>query len=299
MDIVLNIKNVYKKYKNTQALNNINMQINRGDIYGFIGENGAGKSTLIRLITGVNQVTSGEITVNVSKRLGSIAAIVETPALHNSLNALDNLKVQATLLGISRSSEELSMILQLVGLGDQTGSKKQVKNFSLGMKQRLSIGMALIGDPEFILLDEPMNGLDPVGIKDMRDLILRLNHEKGTTFLISSHILTELDRVATHYGFISHGVLVEEISAQALHAKGKSLTRISLEYPLDDKAKELLSKFTYVIVNEKEITIADEKEGQKAFNLFLSADISVSNYTVERETIEDYYLKVINKGVRA
>lgn len=299
MDILLQTDKVNKVYKNTRALQNVSMTIHRGDIYGFIGENGAGKSTMIRVITGVNKPTSGHFTLNISKRLGAMAAIVETPALHNGLNAMNNLRVQCDLLNIKKSNAELLDLLAHVGLIDQQFSKKPAKNFSLGMKQRLSIALALLGDPEFILLDEPMNGLDPVGIKDMRELILKLNRENGVTFLISSHILNELDKVATHYGFISHGELIEEISNRELHAKAKSVTRIVLQNKLAADVTPLLSNHQYEVKDENTIVVLDEKEGQKVFQLLVSNGIEVSSFDVERESIEDYYLKTIKKGVRA
>lgn len=299
MDILLQTDKVNKVYKNTRALKNVSMTIYRGDIYGFIGENGAGKSTMIRVITGVNKPTSGHFTLNISKRLGAMAAIVESPALHNGLNAMNNLRVQCDLLNLQKTDAELLDLLAHVGLEDQQFSKKVAKNFSLGMKQRLSIALALLGNPEFILLDEPMNGLDPVGIKDMRELILKLNRENGTTFLISSHILNELDKVATKYGFISHGELIEEISNRELHAKAKSVTKIVLLNPLSAEVTALLSSYRYEVKDEKTLLVNDEKDGQKVFQLLMGNGVEVSSFDVERESIEDYYLKTVKKGVRA
>lgn len=299
MDILLQTDKVNKVYKNTRALKNVSMTIYRGDIYGFIGENGAGKSTMIRVITGVNKPTSGHFTLNISKRLGAMAAIVESPALHNGLNAMNNLRVQCDLLNLQKTDAELLDLLAHVGLEDQQFSKKAAKNFSLGMKQRLSIALALLGNPEFILLDEPMNGLDPVGIKDMRELILKLNRENGTTFLISSHILNELDKVATKYGFISHGELIEEISNRELHAKAKSVTKIVLLNPLSAEVTALLSSYRYEVKDQKTLLVNDEKDGQKVFQLLMGNGVEVSSFDVERESIEDYYLKTVKKGVRA
>lgn len=299
MDILLQTDKVNKVYKNTRALKNVSMTIYRGDIYGFIGENGAGKSTMIRVITGVNKPTSGHFTLNISKRLGAMAAIVESPALHNGLNAMNNLRVQCDLLNLQKTDAELLDLLAHVGLEDQQFSKKAAKNFSLGMKQRLSIALALLGNPEFILLDEPMNGLDPVGIKDMRELILKLNRENGTTFLISSHILNELDKVATKYGFISHGELIEEISNRELHAKAKSVTKIVLLNPLSAEVTALLSSYRYEVQDQKTLLVNDEKDGQKVFQLLMGNGVEVSSFDVERESIEDYYLKTVKKGVRA
>ena len=217
MEVLVKTTNLTKVYKETVAVSNLNMTINKGEIYGFIGENGAGKSTVIKLLTNIVNPTSGSYQINIDKRIGNIAAIVENPAIHNSLNALNNMVFQAKMLGLKKSVEELKELLIQVGLEDVIHLKKRAKNFSLGMKQRLSIALALISEPEFILLDEPMNGLDTLGIRKMRDLIIFLNKERNITFLISSHILTELDKVATRYGFISKGKLIKEITQKELH----------------------------------------------------------------------------------
>lgn len=212
MNIILKTYNLQKNFKEVNAVNQVNMTVYQGDIYGFVGENGAGKSTIIRLITNIIRPTSGKIELNLSLRLGAMAAIIESPSLAFSLNAFDNLRYQNDLLGKKKNDEQLLDLLKLVGLEKESHSHKKTHDFSLGMKQRLAIALCLISDPEFILLDEPMNGLDPVGIKKMRELILKLNQEQNITFLISSHILSELDKVATRFGFISHGKLLQEIT---------------------------------------------------------------------------------------
>ncbi len=296
MEVLLKTHNLSKRYKNTLALNNVNMTIHKGDIYGFVGENGAGKSTLIRVVTGVNIPTSGTFELNVSPRLGSVAAIVETPALHQRLSAFANLSYQNDLLGLGKSNDELYQMLNLVGLSDQTGSKKQARNFSLGMKQRLSIAMALLTNPEFVLLDEPMNGLDPAGIKEVRELIVKLNKE-GVTFLISSHILSELDKVATVYGLISHGKLVKEITTKELQKEVGSYAKIKLVHHLDHHAKSLLSEFTYE--EEGDVLIfKTEEDGQKAMQILVKNDVLVGSFEVIHQAIEDYYFKVIGGGAR-
>lgn len=225
-----------------------------------------------------------------------MAAIVETPALYGDLNALNNLRTHRDLLALTASDGDLRDYLLLVGLESELYSKKKAKNFSLGMKQRLSIAFALMSNPEFIVLDEPMNGLDPVGIKNVRDLILKLNKENGTTFLISSHILNELDKVATTYGFISHGNLIEEISADDLLKKAKGYTKITLEESLTKESVALLEEFSYELVSSTVLKVADEKVAQKIFQTLINADVKVKEFNVERETIEDYYLKVISGG---
>jgi len=299
MPYIVEIKNVYKTYKRTEALKDVSMNIIKGEIYGFVGENGAGKSTMIRIITNINRPTLGTVKLNTTKRLGAVAALVEAPALHKGYSAMRNLEAQCDILGIKKERSELAEYLELVGLKELVTSRKIAKNFSLGMRQRLSIAMLLIGDPEFMLLDEPMNGLDPVGIKDMRDLILRLNKEKGTTFLISSHILSELDKVATTYGFISHGVLVEEITAQDLHEKAGTYGRIVLKDAPDTKLISLLEGVTYRIEEECILIISGQEEALKVLQQLTKNDIVVEGYEIVRESIEDYYLNVIKKGVRA
>lgn len=293
MEYVLKTKNLSKQYKTTLAVDSVNMTINRGDIYGFIGENGAGKSTIIRLVTGLANPTSGSFELFKTNRLGAVAAVVETPALHLALSAEKNLFFQCQMLGLKNYSKKVSDILNLVGLEYLIGDKKPAKNFSLGMKQRLGIAMALISDPEFIILDEPMNGLDPVGIIQMRELIQKLNQEHGITFLISSHILSELDKVATKYGFISKGRLIKEVSAEELHDISNGYTKITFANIIDDKVKEILTTFDYEIISEKAVKIKGLVETSNLLKTFINADIMVSNIENVSKGIEDYYLEII------
>lgn len=226
MKTIIKTNNLVKKFKEEVAINNLNLTINEGDIYGLVGENGAGKSTLIRLITNIIKPTSGSVSIQLENRLGIIQGIIENPAIHETLSALDNLKFQNDLLHKKKTEKELLELLKLV---DLENTKKRSKDYSLGMKQRLSIAMALVSDPKFILLDEPMNGLDPLGIKRIRDLIIELNQEKEITFLISSHLLQELDRVATKYGILSKGVLLAEITHDEITKSGKNIEDIYLD----------------------------------------------------------------------
>ena len=205
MEYVLKTNALSKQYKNFKALNGLSMNIPKGAIYGFVGKNGAGKTTLIRLICGLQEPTSGDYTLygrkNTDKAIGKsrrrMGAVVETPSIYLDMTAKDNLKQQYRILGFP-SFDGLDEILKLVGLED-TG-KKKVKHFSLGMRQRLGIAIALVGDPDFLVLDEPVNGLDPQGIIDIRELILKLNREQQITVLISSHILEELSKLAMREG---------------------------------------------------------------------------------------------------
>lgn len=228
---ILRTINLYKKYSDDYVLNNINISIKEGDIYGLIGLNGAGKSSLIRLITGLTAPTNGSIelfdgksqNLSIRKRMG---AIVESPALIPSMTASENLEVHRLVKGIP-GKESIKHKLSLVGLKDT--KRKKVKQFSLGMKQRLGLALALLGDPELLILDEPTNGLDPVGVIEFRELIKKLNRERGITILISSHMLSELSQLANRFGILHKGRLVEEISIKELNEKCKQHLLIKVD----------------------------------------------------------------------
>lgn len=232
-DYILKTKELTKTYKNYHAVNQVNITVKKGDIYGFIGQNGAGKSTLLRLVTGLNFPTSGTIEIfgsNTDKGLNDaqkrMGAIIESPALFPNMTAVQNLEVHRLQKGIP-GKQCIADTLELVELTN-TGNKK-VKNFSLGMKQRLGLAVALLSDPEFLILDEPTNGLDPIGIVELRDLIKKLNREKGLTVLISSHILSELYQLATTYGIIHNGKLIEELSLSELDEKCQQHLKIKVD----------------------------------------------------------------------
>ena len=233
MDYVLTAADLSKRYRHFKALDNLTMRVPKGAIYGLVGRNGAGKTTLIRLICGLQRPTSGNFELygtpgdsrGISKARRRMGAVVETPSIYPELNAVDNLKEQYRTLGMP-DFDGIDALLKLVGL-ENTG-KKRARNFSLGMKQRLGIAIALCGDPDFLVLDEPVNGLDPQGIIEMRELILRLNREHRITVLISSHILDELGRLATHYGFIDRGRMVKELSAAELETACRKCMRLEV-----------------------------------------------------------------------
>lgn len=233
MDYVFKAEALTKIYGHHKALDNFFMHIPKGAIYGLVGKNGAGKTTLLRLICGLQEVTSGEYTLygissrkreilNARKEMG---AVIETPAVYLDMSATGNLKEQYRILGI-RSFDTIPELLKMVGL-ENTGRKK-ARNFSLGMRQRLGIAIALVGNPRFLVLDEPINGLDPQGIIEMRQLLLNLNQQYGMTILVSSHILDELSRLATHYGFIDNGKMIKEISASDLESSFRKSVRIEV-----------------------------------------------------------------------
>lgn len=233
MEYVLKTNSLCKYYKDFKALNGLTMNVPKGAIYGFVGKNGSGKTTLIRLVCGLQFPTSGDFELygvkntekSISKSRRRMGAVIETPAVCLDMTAEDNLKQQYRILGLP-CFDGIQEILKLVGLED-TG-KKKARNFSLGMRQRLGIAVALCGNPDFLILDEPINGLDPQGIIEIRELILKLNREHNITFLISSHILDELSRIATHYGFIDKGGIIREISARELEGICRKCIRITV-----------------------------------------------------------------------
>lgn len=240
MEYVLQSDALTKNYAGINVVDHVNLNVRKGEIYGFVGKNGAGKTTFLRLILGMALPTSGSFTLfgtpYIIEGRRKIGCLVESPAVYRNMTARENLLVISDLAGADPKKNE--DILKLVGL-DKTG-KKKAKDFSLGMRQRLGIGMALVGDPEFIVLDEPINGLDPTGIVEVRELILKLNREYGKTILVSSHILDELNKVATCYGIISKGKLIEEITAEEVLAKCGDSVIIKTDNP--QKAKEILMK---------------------------------------------------------
>lgn len=298
MDTILKTNGLSKTYHRFKALDDISFQIPKGAIYGLVGQNGAGKTTLIRLLTGLQSPTSGHYelygirsdTDDVSKARRRMGAVVETPSLYLMLSAEDNLKYQYKLLGIP-SYSGIHDALQLVGLAD-TGSKK-VKDFSLGMKQRLGIAIALAGDPDFLVLDEPINGLDPQGIIEIRELLLKLNREHQITILISSHILSELSKLATHFGFIHNGHFIKSVSASELEAACQKCTRIKVsDCNASIRALDKLGlQYTvlahneidiYSILNITELTLALQNEGSQLLNI-----------QGRDESLESFYMKMI------
>ena len=300
MGQVLSTNGLSKKYKKHMAVNAVNMNIEKGDIYGFVGENGSGKTTVIRLITGLIFPCSGSFRLfgvdNRAKEIGKarsrVGAIVESPSIYMNMSAYDNLKTQCTILGMEDEGK-IQSVLADVGLSDLYGEKKHASNFSLGMRQRLGIAMALLGDPEFLILDEPMNGLDPAGIVSLRELILKLNRERGITFLISSHILTELSLVATKYGIISKGKLIEEITAEQLHSKCASTIMIRTDDP--EKLAEVVKNTAQ---NEWESTsdgvkIVGNTDLTALLSALIDSGVKILSINCNETSFEDYYLSVI------
>lgn len=292
-----------KKFKNQIAVNGVNMSINKGDIYGFVGENGSGKTTVIRLITGLIFPTEGGFELfgernnskNIGKARSRIGAIVESPSIYLNMSAYDNLRSQCILLGAKE--DKILDALKSVGLEELYNEKKHAGDFSLGMRQRLGIAMALLSEPELLILDEPMNGLDPAGIVEIRELIIRLNKEKGISFLISSHILSELSLVASKYGIISKGRLIKEITAEELHRACAKTIEISADKKdeLIDAVKTALPQNS-IEVNESGICIFGEAELNPLLKAILEKDIKILSVNCNDTGIEEYYLSLIGGG---
>ena len=300
MGNVLTTNNLTKRYKKHIAVNGVNMHIDRGDIYGFVGENGSGKTTVIRLITGLIFPQDGSFSLfgvsngdsGIGKARSRIGAIVESPSIYMNMSAYDNLKTQCTILGIS-GKDKIYTVLKEVGLEDLYDEKKHASNFSLGMRQRLGIAMALLGDPEFLILDEPMNGLDPAGIVGIRELILKLNRERGITFLISSHILTELSLVATKYGIISKGRLIREITAEQLRHECAKTTLISATDPqkLAQVARACVAN--YMEYTADGIKITGDIDLNALLRTILDSGIEILSINCSETSFEEYYLALI------
>ena len=297
---ILNTKNLTKTYKKKNAVSNLNMSINKGDIYGFIGKNGAGKTTTIKMIVGLAAPTSGEITLFESKSLNQgrrkIGTVIEAPAFVPNLTASQNILIQWKLLG-NKNPAIIDEMLNLVGL-DYVG-KKKVKNFSLGMKQRLGIAMTLMGEPEFLVLDEPTNGLDPKGIVEVRELLQKLNEERGLTILISSHILSELAKLATRIGIIDDGVLLEEFSIDELDERCKSKLVVLVDNT--EKAKDILAEQLnlndYKVIDANTIEIYDKGVDSGTINTTLAKnDVVVNSISTSHADLEEYFLNVIKGG---
>lgn len=299
---ILKTHNLSVKYHQEYAVNSVNMNINQGDIYGFIGENGAGKTTLIRIITGLVKPTSGSFELfniqnNDSKiylARRRISAIVETPSLYLNMSASDNLLIQCEILGIT-NLDIIDEILEAVGLSYVRNIKKPVKNFSLGMKQRLGIAIALIGRPDFIILDEPMNGLDPEGIVEIRELIIKLNKEKNITFLVTSHNLGELSKIVSKYGFISKGKLIKEITAFDLANECKKCTELTLSNTIavPKLLESILNIKDYKILHNNMIRIYEDIDISLLVSTLSEADIKILSINKKDESIEEYYLNLI------
>ena len=301
MKYILTADNLNKNYRHSHALHNFSMHIPKGAIYGFVGENGAGKTTLIRTICGLQAPTSGTYSLygvkNTDKRIREaqqrIGAVVESPAVYLDMNAENNLKYQYHVLGLP-TYDGLKELLHLVGL-EKTGRKK-VRNYSLGMKQRLGIAVALVGNPDFLILDEPTNGLDPQGIIELRELILKLNRQRQITVLISSHNLDELSRLATHYGFIVDGSMVKEITAEELAKACRKCAVLTVtDTGVLARALDLLG-LEYVILSGSTANVYGEIPISELTLELAKNRCRILSLHEKDETLESYYINLTGGG---
>ncbi|MDE6275989.1 MAG: ATP-binding cassette domain-containing protein [Clostridia bacterium] len=298
MEYCLTVNNLSKKYRKFLALDGLTMNVPKGAIYGFIGKNGAGKTTLIRIICGLQEPTSGSYSIygapNSSKEIYAsrrrMGGIIESPALYGHMSARDNLRQQFLLLG-KPSFDGIDDLLNMVDL--KNTDKKPVRNFSLGMRQRLGIAMALASDPDFVVLDEPINGLDPQGIVEIREIILKLNRERNITFLISSHILDELAKLATHYGFIDNGKILKEITKEQLEDSLKK--RIEFKVDTDAELCSALDEthLRYKLTSLTEGELYGEISISELSDILKSHGITLVKVTEKDETLESYYINLL------
>ena len=298
MEYILQTNALKKQYGKYKALDGLNMHVPKGSIYGFVGKNGAGKTTLIRVICGLQKPTDGTYTlygkentnqeiVRVRQRMG---AVVEAPAIYLDMTAEENIRQQYRILGMP-SMDGITELLKLVGLED-TG-KKKAKTFSLGMRQRLGIAVALAGNPDFLVLDEPVNGLDPQGIIEIRELILKLNRERQVTILISSHILDELSRIATYYGFVDHGRIVKEMSAKELEAACRKcmFVEVSSTKALAQVLTEM--NLEYLVLSETTAYIYGKVSISKLVLALAEKECELVTVKEQDESLESYYVSLV------
>lgn len=306
MDYLLTTKNLTKEYGRLKACDKVNMHLKKGEIYGFIGKNGSGKTTFMRMITGMAHPTSGEITLfgrtgsalqkeNVFSRVG---ALIEAPGIYTGMTAKDNLRLKCLAYGVKQIPKYCDELLELVGLSQ--AADKRAGSFSLGMRQRLGIALALVGEPELLVLDEPTNGLDPQGIADMRSILQNLRTEKGMTILISSHILSELSRIATCYGIINAGQLLMELTQEELTERCRDRICITTAQP--EAARNVLEQMdirNVQTVDETTLHVFERQEDICEINRRLVlADVPVAGIQLSQTSVEEFYFSVTGGGVR-
>ncbi|MGL6198907.1 MAG: ATP-binding cassette domain-containing protein [Lachnospiraceae bacterium] len=288
---LIKTEHLVKKYKKYCAVNEVTMTINKGDIYGFIGRNGAGKTTFIRLLTQLIKKNSGSLIFGQESL--KIGAVIEGPACYPYLSARENLTYYAIQNNI-KNKKRIEEVLKFIGLAE-VDPKKKYKDYSLGMRQRLGIGLAILDEPDFLILDEPTNGLDPQGIVEIREIIQRLNQEYGTTILISSHILSELSLVATRYGIINKGVLIKELTKTELENECQQV--LIIETSDNHKAQEVLRANEYQVNDESThlILIEEKQEMPIIAKKLFDQKIYSTNFYCKEQNLEDYYLSLLGE----
>ncbi len=299
-EYVLQTMNLSKRYRNENVVDQVNMKIHKGDIYGFIGLNGAGKSTCIRLIAGLTYPTSGTIHLfgsqddkQLNEARQKIGTLIEHPAFFPHLTARQNLEVIRLQRGVPGKAC-IDKVLKQVGLAET--SNKKVKSFSLGMKQRLGIAIAMLCEPELLLLDEPINGLDPIGVIEIRELLRQINQDYGVTILISSHILSEVHQIATSYGFIHQGKLIEQLTAKELDEK----CRAHLLIEVDNTARAVtvleskLHTLQYEVLPDGKIKLYSHlQESKLVSKVLMENGLQLEQITPHRDTLEDYFTSLV------
>lgn len=288
---VITTQGLTKRYGMLNAVDNVTLEVPAGSICGLVGKNGAGKTTLMRIISGLVPANSGTYAITPHREGVAIAGIIESPSLHQSMTALDNLVIQTKLLGLTADKNQLMSLLELVDLSRI--ADKQAKQLSLGMRQRLAIAMSLVGNPAVLLLDEPTNGLDPQGIKAMRELFVKINQQLGVTVLISSHILSELSKFATHYIFMDKGQVVKCMDSSELDNINTASTMLATSD--NAKAMTVLSQNGYTDISTKgdHILIGGNIDSTAVILLLANSDIRVSSLNRQGDSLEDYFLSLI------
>ena len=302
MEYILTTDNLTKVYGDRRAADSISLHIKKGDVYGLIGRNGAGKTTILKMICGLSHPTSGSVTflgktgAELSREMHKIGSLIESPSLFLKMTAYQNLKIKCILCG-KNNDEYIKSLLKQVGL--ENVEKKTVQNFSLGMKQRLGIALALVGDPEFIVLDEPINGLDPQGIAEMREIIARLSKELGMTVIVSSHILDELAKVANSFGIINDGKLIDEFTSSELEQRcGKYVLLKTGDLETSKRVLADNGITRYSVLENGDIRINNEiADTSKLIAALVGAGVPVYELSSVQSTLEEYYLNRTGGGV--
>lgn len=298
-EYVIETSNLTKRYGKFTAVNFVNMHVKKGSIYGLIGRNGAGKTTIMKVICGLAAKTSGEVRLfgkeNDTMAYRRMGTLIENPGIYPGMTAYDNMKCRAICLGLSNYDEKIKSLLEMVGLS--WSLKRSAKKYSLGMKQRLGIALAMLGNPDVLVLDEPINGLDPQGIAEIREILVGLNQERNITILISSHILEELSKIVTDYGIIQDGRIIEEISRDKLMEK--CMERIEIKTGQVDKVTTVIEGIgikKYKIVDKSTIHIYECLDKVADINkLLVNNDIMVTGIGVNSESIENYFIDLTGR----
>lgn len=298
MDYIMTTESLTKTYGSKYAAKDVNIHIRPGEIYGLIGRNGAGKTTVMRMLSGLSNPTKGSFTMfgktgaEALKEMSKVGVLIEHPGIYPNMSAYNNLKIKAIAMGCDTKGEYIQNILRLIGL--ENTENKPAGSFSLGMRQRLGIGLALIGDPKLIILDEPINGLDPQGIVEVREMLVKLRDEKGITVMLSSHILDELGKLADSYGIIHEGRLIDEFTTDELHKRcGKYIALKTDDNNAAEKVIRQLGFNATDIDNDGFIRVRERLDEVKLIvKKLVDADLVPSYVKVSDISLEDYYLSV-------